>query len=118
MKATIDVTRIELPFLIDALALYLVEGPLNSRRSAYAITLLKRLETMKQREFPDRPYTSGRYDHHQRITLLEESNPKRGDSRNRFGLYRDGMSIEAALAAGIRAADLRWDHAHGFIDIV
>ncbi len=118
MKATVEATRIELLFLIDALKLYLADGHLNRRRSNYATELLKRLEIVKQHEFPDRQYTSGGYADRQRITLLEEGNPKRGKSRDRFALYRDGMSVQAALSAGLRPEDLRWDHAHGFIDII
>jgi hypothetical protein len=49
---------------------------------------------------------------------LEEGNPKRGKSRDRFELCRDGIFVEAALAAGVRAGDLRWDHAHNLIDTV
>lgn len=96
----------------------LASRPLNGRRSANATKLLGRLETIRQCELPNRPYTSGGHGDRQRIMPLEEGNPKRGKSRDRFELCRDGIFVEAALAAGVRAGDLRWDHAHNLIDTV
>lgn len=54
-----------------------------------------------------------------RIRLLVDSNPKRegSASRLRFDRYRDNMTVDEAYAAGIRAEDVRWDLAHGFIEL-
>jgi hypothetical protein len=45
------------------------------------------------------------------ITVLVDSNPKMEGSaaRKRFSLYKTGMTVEAALAAGLWAADIRHD---------
>jgi hypothetical protein len=45
------------------------------------------------------------------ITLLVKDNPKQEGSaaRKRFALYKSGMTVEAALAAGLWAADIRHD---------
>lgn len=52
------------------------------------------------------------------IKVLAAANPKRGDSAARFALYVNGMSVAQALAAGVWPADLRWDLAHKFIEVV
>ncbi len=46
-------------------------------------------------------------------------NPKvaGGAPAKRFALYSDGMTVTAALAAGVTEADVRWDVAHEFIAI-
>jgi hypothetical protein len=51
------------------------------------------------------------------VKMLVQENPKRGASAQRFALYRDGMTVAAALAAGVQRADLRWDLAHGWIAV-
>ena len=43
------------------------------------------------------------------IRLLVKENPKRGESKKRFELYKDGMTVAAFLTAGGRRADLKWD---------
>jgi hypothetical protein len=45
------------------------------------------------------------------ITVLVEKNPKMEGiaARKRFALYKSGMSVEAAFAAGLWAADIRHD---------
>ncbi len=45
------------------------------------------------------------------------NNPKRGKSAQRFELYRNGMTIEQALAAGLSSADIGWDKDHDLIKI-
>jgi hypothetical protein len=53
------------------------------------------------------------------IKVLAEKNPKRAGSATagRFELYENGMTVEAALAAGITTADLDYDNKKGFISI-
>lgn len=55
-----------------------------------------------------------------RIRLLRKDNPKRPGtkSRDRFALYRDGMSVAEFLKAGGKRADISWDTKHGFIEVV
>lgn len=54
------------------------------------------------------------------ITLVIDKNPKRegSDAQYRFGLYRNGMTVRDYLNAGGTRDDLRWDAAHGFIQIL
>lgn len=59
------------------------------------------------------------------IHLLVKENPKRGNSRVRYGYYRDGMPVEDYVARCVKAgnsssaarADLRWDVEREFIAI-
>jgi antitoxin component of MazEF toxin-antitoxin module len=53
-----------------------------------------------------------------RIRLLRPDNPKRpgGKPRERFALYKDGMTGAAAIAAGVWEDDLQWDLKHKYID--
>lgn len=51
------------------------------------------------------------------IKLVIDHNPKRGASAERFALYRSGMTVEDALKAGVRRADLKWDTQRNFIEI-
>jgi hypothetical protein len=55
-----------------------------------------------------------------KIVLLVKDNPKRPKSASfkRFALYRNNMPVADYLAAGGRAADLKWDAAHKFIKVV
>jgi hypothetical protein len=48
-----------------------------------------------------------------------DNNPKRAGTagHSRFALYTDGMTVEAAMAAGIWGADIKWDMDKGFIRI-
>jgi hypothetical protein len=68
-------------------------------------------------ELAEPPTGRPRFTDDQRITLLARENPKRGASRERFALYRDGMSVGEALAAGITRGDLKWDTDRDFISI-
>jgi hypothetical protein len=63
-----------------------------------------------------------------KITLLKDkegkqygsaNNPKRANSASAtlFAKYRDGMTVQQAVDAGISAAALRWDKEHSFINI-
>ncbi len=51
------------------------------------------------------------------ITLSAEGNPKRPGSgaHERFGKYKNGMTVKQALEAGVTTADLRHDSAKGYI---
>jgi hypothetical protein len=53
------------------------------------------------------------------ISVLVDKNPKResSDAGQRFALYKNGMTVGAALAAGVLRADISWDTRHGFISI-
>ena len=55
--------------------------------------------------------------HARTITVLAESNPKRGESAERFALYRDGMTVGEYLAAGGVSKDVNWDAARGYISV-
>lgn len=44
-----------------------------------------------------------------------ENNPKRGTAATRFNLYKDGMTLDQAVAAGIKPADIAWDSKKGWI---
>lgn len=52
------------------------------------------------------------------ITVLK-SNPKKGGSKaqTRYDRYVSGSTVAKALAVGITREDLRWDVAHGHIEI-
>jgi hypothetical protein len=54
-----------------------------------------------------------------RIRLVVAENPKRvgSASRDRFALYRTGMTVAEATSAGVLPADIRWDLAHQFIEL-
>lgn len=54
-----------------------------------------------------------------RIRILVDANPKQigSASRERFGRYQTGMSVEEAYSVGIRPEDIRWDVAHGFLEL-
>ena len=49
------------------------------------------------------------------ITLLAERNPKSGASRERFALYRTGMSVSEYIALGGWRSDIAYDADRGFI---
>lgn len=53
------------------------------------------------------------------ITLLVASNPKKPGTQAHihFAVYRDGMTVADALAAGLTRGDLKWDVAHAFIKL-
>lgn len=53
------------------------------------------------------------------ISLRVESNPKRKGSKSfdRFAHYKNGMTVEQAIKAGVLFADLKWDSEHGFIAV-
>lgn len=57
-----------------------------------------------------------------KVHLVLKDNPKRGECRNRYDLYRDGMLVETYISKVgnriIAMGDLRWDMRHGFIEIV
>lgn len=49
------------------------------------------------------------------ITLLVKDNPKRGESAERYSLYKSGMTVGKYLELGGYSKDIGWDVAHGFI---
>lgn len=50
--------------------------------------------------------------------LSAETSPKKGEnSKQRWGLYRDGMTVKDALAAGLTRSNIRKDRRAGFIKI-
>lgn len=53
------------------------------------------------------------------ITTEEGKNPKRVDTPSyaRFALYKDGMTVAKAKEKGVRAADISYDMAKGFISV-
>ncbi len=53
------------------------------------------------------------------ITLKVTVNPKREGSKahGRYAFYKDGMTVGAALDAGVTTPDLVYDAKHGFITI-
>jgi hypothetical protein len=55
----------------------------------------------------------------QKIQIIAAENPKRASSASaaRFDLYKNGMTVQAALAAGVTSGDLSWDTSKGFISI-
>ena len=67
---------------------------------------------VKQRGSPNFP-TDGK------ISLRVESNPKRKGSKSyeRFAHYKNGMTVDAVIKAGVTYADLKWDTEHGFVAI-
>lgn len=54
-----------------------------------------------------------------RIITAFIANPKRPGSaaHARYNLYVDGMSVDQAIAAGIKRADIAWDKARDFITL-
>lgn len=52
-----------------------------------------------------------------KVKLLVDKNPKRGKSAERFDAYVNGMTVTAALKNGVTEADVKWDVAHGFIEL-
>lgn len=48
-----------------------------------------------------------------------DNNPKRAGTKSgdRFAKYKDGMTLEQAVAAGVTAADVKWDLGKGFIKV-
>jgi len=53
------------------------------------------------------------------ITLLAKENPKRpgSEARDRFDLYKNGMTVAQFQAKGGKAIDISWDLKHGFIKV-
>jgi hypothetical protein len=53
------------------------------------------------------------------ITLVAETNPKRNNtlSRERFALYRTGMTVAEYIQAGGRSGDVNHDAAEGYITL-
>ena len=64
-------------------------------------------------------------DDNRKIKVLVSENPKRGKSRDRFALYRNGISVADYVARSVKAgnpatlakADLRWDVAKKLIAV-
>lgn len=50
----------------------------------------------------------------------KDNNPKRPGSASydRFALYTDGMTVEDAIKAGVKTADIAWDVSKGFIEVI
>lgn len=48
-----------------------------------------------------------------------KNNPKKAGSKSHanFAKYKSGMTVAAALAAGVTSGDLAWDKSHGFINV-
>jgi hypothetical protein len=61
----------------------------------------------------------------QKITVIATENPKRRTAAKRFDLYKNGQTVaeyveaskKAGNAAALANADIRWDHAAGFIKV-
>ena len=51
------------------------------------------------------------------ITLLVESNPKRGKSKIRFEGYFGSKTVGEAVAKGVTRADVAWDVGHGLVKV-
>lgn len=69
---------------------------------------------------PKAPRTSRlkeQYPDSAKITVLVESNPKRGKSKERFEGYTGSATVGEALAKGVTYADLAWDVGHGLIKV-
>ena len=47
-----------------------------------------------------------------------DKNPKSRGAAERFSVYVDGITVEAAVAGGSTRADVVWDHMKRFIAIV
>lgn len=58
-------------------------------------------------------------DHGMTIKILVEANPKRegSKSRERFAIYRNGMTIAQFIEKGGLMADVRYDEDHKFIEL-
>jgi hypothetical protein len=54
-----------------------------------------------------------------KVKVLAKGNPKTKGSASykRFAKYKSGMTVAAALKAGITRGDLRWDVERAFISI-
>lgn len=52
-----------------------------------------------------------------KIKILVDENPKRGEAAKRFAVYKNGMTVEAALEKRLTRADIRWDIKHGYIKL-
>jgi hypothetical protein len=54
-----------------------------------------------------------------KITLLTKENPKTRGTKcfRRYAKYKNTMTVQQALAAGVTRPDLRWDSDHKFIRI-
>ena len=52
-----------------------------------------------------------------RVITVQVQNPKKPGSASydRFALYKDGMTVSEALAAGVTSGDVKWDSERGFI---
>ena len=51
------------------------------------------------------------------VTLLVETNPKRGASKDRFEHYFTAKTVGEALDKGVTYADIAWDVGHGLIKV-
>jgi ribosomal protein L21E len=51
------------------------------------------------------------------ITVLVDSNPKRGKSKERFEGYTGAKTVADAIKGGVTYADLAWDVGHGLIKV-
>lgn len=52
------------------------------------------------------------------ITAIVPNPKKEGtDSHTRFSLYQEGQTVSAALAAGVKRADIKWDTDREFIKL-
>jgi hypothetical protein len=55
----------------------------------------------------------------QTIKMLVDDNPKRRESKSwyRFALYQEGDTVDRAIERGLTAGDIKYDVAHGYIEL-
>jgi hypothetical protein len=53
-----------------------------------------------------------------KVVMLVDKNPKSRGAAERFSVYYDGITVDAAVAAGSTRADVIWDESKQFIQIV
>lgn len=84
----------------------------NAKKEAPKKEEAKKEEVAKSRGIKGVPLTA-------KIKMLVTANPKREGSkaRDRFAFYKDGMTQDEALNAGVTTPDLVYDASHGFIAI-
>lgn len=97
------------------------KAPVSTAAPAQA----EKAETTKAKR--PRPYAKGKFgDGNQVITLLATENKKRGASKNRFAVYRTGMTVAEFRKAyeekgwsKFATLDLQWDShpSHAFIRV-
>lgn len=86
-----------------------LQGPAPTPAEPAPAPAPKPNKTPKSAEAPARRVTAGTND--PRIITKIVPNPKRPGSASydRFALYRDGMTVNEAIAAGVKREDIAWD---------